>query len=448
MNQAYHGVTTLHQLGLASLIVIVVAILVLRREDAVLPLLIMAVFVPSAQRIVFGGMDFTLLRITVLAGLARIVLRREAIHFQITALDKALMLWGGAAVITYTLQQRSIMGLANRVGYMIDTLGVYFFIRCVVRGPEDVVRVFRRLVLIAVPVLVLFVVERTTGRNFFSVLGGVPEITRIREGRLRVQGAFAHPILAGSFWAAVMPVVVYRWWIPEERRVPIVLATGMLGALIWLSASSTPVLGALVGVLMLPAIRYRHAIKWVPLAAVTMYIGLDMAMNAPVWHLVSRIDVSGGSTGWHRFFLIDQTIRNFREWAIVGTPSITHWGVWADDVTNQYVLEAIRGGLPTLVAYIGVIVVAVTTAKKVTDQYVEVGDDSTARLAWALGAMVVVHAVNFIAVSYFGEIIALQYIGLAMIGVLAHRVRIPGEDSQMSGRGIASESALELEKLN
>jgi hypothetical protein len=421
MDQDYYGVTTLHPIGLIALLVVIIAILVIRREYALLPMLVMAVFIPSAQRIVVTGLDFTLLRVTVLAGLARILLRRETIRFHVTSIDRVLILWGALAVVTYTVQQHSVSGFVNRLGYMVDTVGVYFYARSVLRGPQDILRVLRQLILIAFPVLIFFVVERFTGRNLFAVFGGVPEITVVREGRLRVQGAFAHPILAGCFWAAVLPMVLYRWWVTGVRRRTVILPSIMLIIMIALSASSTPILGAIVGVSVLPAMRYRYLMKWIPFFTVVMYVVLDIAMNAPVWHLISRIDLSGGSTGWHRYYLIDQAIRHFRDWAFFGTPSITHWGVWANDVTNQYILEAIRGGPATLVAFIAVIGVSIKTVKDVTDGYMGIGDKSTAMLAWALGAMVVVHAVNFIAVSYFGEIITLQYLGLAMIGALAQR---------------------------
>lgn len=437
MEQDYHNVTTLHPLGLAAFLLIATAILLVRRQYAVLPLLVMAVFIPSAQRIVIGGLDFTLLRLTVLAGLMRIVLRGETTTFQATALDKVLLLWGVLAVVTYTVQQQSVSAFANRLGYMMDTVGVYFFVRCVVRDPQDVLRVFRQLMIIAIPVLILFLFERLTSRNLFAVLGGVPEITRVREGRLRVQGAFAHPILAGSFWAALLPMVLYRWWVPGTPGASVILPAIMFATMIVLSASSTPILGALGGVAVLAMMKYRQLLKWVPLLAIVMYIGLDVAMNAPVWHLISRIDLSGGSTGWHRYYLIDQAIRHFREWAFFGTSSITHWGVWANDVTNQYILEGIRGGFVTLVAFVAVIVVSIKTVKDVTDQYMERGDEATAWLAWALGAMVMVHAVNFTAVSYFGEIIALQYLGFATIGALAQRA-LPPDYAVPSFPGIAA----------
>ncbi len=61
---------------------------------------------------------------------------------------------------------------------------------------------------ILVPLVAAMLYEKATGRNVFAVLGGVSEMTLIREGKLRAQGAFQHPILAGTFGATVLPLMV------------------------------------------------------------------------------------------------------------------------------------------------------------------------------------------------------------------------------------------------
>ena len=41
---------------------------------------------------------------------------------------------------------------------------------------------------------------------------------------------------------------------------------------------------------------------------------LHLAMNNPVWHLLARVNVVGGSTGWHRYHLIDKAIEHLEWW--------------------------------------------------------------------------------------------------------------------------------------
>ena len=45
---------------------------------------------------------------------------------------------------------------------------------------------------------------------------------------------------------------------------------------------------------------------------------MHVLMKQPVWHLLSRVDVAGGSTGWHRYHLVDKFIENWREWWLLG----------------------------------------------------------------------------------------------------------------------------------
>ena len=48
---------------------------------------------------------------------------------------------------------------------------------------------------------VLILGEKFSGRNAFAIFGGVPDVAVVRDGVIRCQGPFAHPILAGTFAA-------------------------------------------------------------------------------------------------------------------------------------------------------------------------------------------------------------------------------------------------------
>jgi len=102
---------------------------------------------------------------------------------------------------------------------------------------------------------------------------------------------------------------------------------------------------------------------------------------------------------------------------LLGTKSTAHWGFGLFDVTNQYVLEGVRGGLLTLVLFVAIVVTAYAYAGRL----VRVAEGSRARLAqaWAVGTTLFVHCTIFIAVSYFGQIIMLWYLLLAAIAGLA-----------------------------
>jgi hypothetical protein len=146
-------------------------------------------------------------------------------------------------------------------------------------------------------------------------------------------------------------------------------------------------------------------------------VALHLVMKGPVWHLISRIDLVGGSTGYHRYNLIDQTIHRFGEWWLFGTYSTAHWGWFLFDTANMYVNEAVRGGLVTLLLFVAVLVMAFRGVGKIL---AESKDDRGRYLfAWALGVALFAHCMMFIAVSYFGQIIVVWYLLLAAIASLA-----------------------------
>jgi hypothetical protein len=417
-NPEWAGQTMVHPVGFASVLLLGIALLLLPRRWAVLPMLIIACFIPSAQRIVILGMDFNFLRIMVVFGFFRLLFRREYKSFTWSSLDTAIVLWGLSAMTIYVFREGSFSAFVNRLGFGFDAFGMYFLFRCLVQNWQDVTTVIYGIILISLPVALFFVIENRTGRNMFSIFGGVPEITAEREGRLRCQGPYSHAILAGCFWAALLPLMAAFWWKSAKDKLGAII--GVLAALLIVGccASSTPVmgvLGAVGGGLMFYFRRYMRPIRW---GVVLMVFALHLMMKAPVWHLISRVSAVGGSTGWHRFKLIDETIKHFDQWWLLGTSgqTVLSWGVWKGDITNQYILEGLQGGFLTFFLFIIVIAIAFGYVGKLWRRHA--ANPYRLALSWALGVSLFVHCLNFIGVSYFGQIHILWYLLLAAIASL------------------------------
>ena len=166
---------------------------------------------------------------------------------------------------------------------------------------------------------------------------------------------------------------------------------------------------------MYPLRRTIFYLRWGVVAGILV---LHLVMNNPVWHLLARIDLAGGSTGWYRYKLIDDFFTHFSEWWMLGTKSTAHWWDWgSNDVTNQYVLEGVTGGLLTLTLFIMIIILAFRGVKRFQCR---IGSHTARRvMAWAVGASLFVHCVIFIGVSYFGQIQLLWFLILAMTGSLS-----------------------------
>ncbi len=411
MNLDYANQTTLHPLGVLAVVVLGLALLVVPRRHAVLPLILMACFVAPGQRIVVASLDFDLLRVLVLFGYLRLLLRGEYRGLPLKPMDYALIAWAASGTLAYTILYGSLGALLNRLGVAFDAVGLYFLLRCWVRDWGDLRRVILAFAYVTVPVAAAFLYESATRHNVFSIFGGVPAETMIRRGRLRCQGAFPHPIMAGCFFAALMPWFAALWWNRSDRATA-VLGLLCAGLIVVLTSSSTPLMMVALGLLGGGMYLLRDRLRLIRWSVVGLLVALHMVMKKPVWHLLARINVIGGSTGWHRYHLVDQAIRRFPEWALFGTRTTEHWGWGLIDVTNQYVLEGVRGGVLTLALFVVTIALAF---RGISRRLRLLRQPAHIALIWALGVSLLLHCAAFVAVSYFGQIKLLWYLTLAVI---------------------------------
>lgn len=413
---AWADQTVLHPLGVAAIAMLGLAVLILPRRYAVLPMLTMACFVAPAQRIVVFSLDFNLLRIMVLFGWLRLVLHGEMRSMAWKTLDTAVLLWAASGVVAYSILHGSIEAAVFKCGCTFDALGMYLLFRCLIRSWDDLDRLVLGCVLLSIPVAAAFLVEKATGRNAFAMFGGVPEVTVMREGRLRCQGAFAHPILAGCFWAVLLPLIASLWWslTPKKYYTCAGLACSLF--IVIACSSSTPLVSLMMAgtaAILYPLRGQMRLVRW---SAIICLCCLHLVMKAPVWHLISRTDIVGGSTGWHRYYLIDQAVHRFDEWWLLGTSSTVHWGHGLFDITNQFILEGVRGGALTLGLFIWIIALGFGAVGRLWRCMSS--DPARTRMAWALGISLLVHCTNFFAVSYFGQIIMLWWLSIAIIASL------------------------------
>ncbi|MCC5888534.1 MAG: hypothetical protein JJT88_19025 [Gammaproteobacteria bacterium] len=419
---SYYGLTNLHPLALAFVILLGLAVLAVPRRYALLPLFVAATTAPMAQRFVVAGADFTLLRMLLLAYLLRLIMRGGSEGFVWNRLDTAVVLWALVGTTIFVIHHGTGAALINRAGWSYDILLTYFAARLLIRDFGDVLALARGVAVVSIPVAALFLVERSTAYNLFSVFGGVPSTTSIREGLLRCQGPFAHPILAGTFWASTLPLIWILWREGGFDRTLTLLGSAGALIIVFACASSTPILTvgvAFVG-MGLFAFRDQRRLIWLGVFA-TLFILHFFLMNKPVWHLMARVDLIGGSTGWHRYWIFETFIRNFSEWRLTGHANPMEWGVWQmRDITNQYVLEGLRGGIWTLSLLLLVLTLAFANVGRALGpaQPATAGTNYLRRQwkLWLIGVAILAHVVSFFGVSYFGQMITIFYLQLAIAG--------------------------------
>lgn len=413
----YVNQNTVHPVGLLALAVACALILLGPIRTIPLILIGLAVYIPSAQRIVLAGADFAFLRLGIMVALLRLIASNRALDFRFGWIDGVVAAGTLAKVALMPVVTGQIGILVQQVGSAFDTLGMYLVARACIRSLEDVRALATRSLVLCLPAAAIFAVEKASGRNMLSVFGGVPLITDVREGKLRCQGAFAHAILAGCFFVALLPLWLASWRAGGRGKWLAIGGLALAAVIVQASASSTPV-AALVFVLgAFAAYPMWMHLRSVWMAALVIAFALHFVMKHGIWHLLARVDLVGGSTGFHRFHLIDQAIRRVDEWWLVGTLSTRHWGWGLQDVTNQYILEGVRGGIWAMLA----LVVSIVLALRACGFWLRrlPAGSREHLLVYAIGVCVFAQAAIFLAVSYFGQSTMIWSVTMALAALLA-----------------------------
>ena len=412
------GETFVTPTALVLIAIAILLILLLRRKYVIVPFLAAALAIPLGQVVVVAGLHFMMLRILVLAGWARVLAdkllgRKEETKWRLNLLDKVFMLLAISSASAMTLLFMNTGALINNLGFLFNAFGIYFLLRHLIRDAEDVKRTIKILAVVSVVFAASMVNEQLTGRNWFGLLGGVQLITAIREGRLRSQGPFAHPIIAGCFGATLVPLCVGLWALGKKCK-KYALAGILSGLVITItSASSTPALALVAGIGALCLWPIRGKMRWIRWGIVLALVSLQMVMKAPVWALISRVGVVGGSSGWDRYNLVNQCIMHFKDWWLVGTNQYPSWGWSMWDLCNDYVAEAERGGLLTFVLFIGLLTMALEAVGRARKQFE--GYFQSEFFIWAIGCALFAHMAAFFGISYFDQMIVVWYALLAII---------------------------------
>ncbi|MFT5295187.1 MAG: hypothetical protein ACI9YH_001200 [Colwellia sp.] len=405
--------TVLHPLGLMVLVVSVLAFFYRERQYVFFPFLILLLFVSTLQRVEIAGADFTLLRILLLFTLIRVYFKKEFYWFEFNIIDLIFIFW----VTSTSIAQLFTLGnetLVFQIGRLIDVAIPYFLVRFLVRNETDIYQFMKYIVIISLLSVGFFLYEVVTATNLFSIFGGVPEHTQARSGygALRAQGAFSHPILAGCFWAAALPFAWADYKINKSLKGLISLCSIIV--IVWSTSSSTPVISIGIAILGLAFFPFRIHTKWIILGLFLGLIVLSMTLKGPIWSLASKVDVIGGSTGWHRYYLIDEAVNHFYDWWLFGVRSTAHWGWGLWDVTNGFVLAAVRGGLLGLLIYnLLIYFSAYKLLRKVEGNY-----SFNQIILWSVFISLITDIVSLQGIAFWGPTETIFFIKIAFVSSL------------------------------
>ena len=393
--------TILHPAVAVAAVVTIVLMLVLPRKYVVIPFLLCAFLVPRGQQLYVAGMHwYVVIRLLMLAAFVRLARAKFQVAGGLNGIDKAFILWaicrGVCQVVLFRQGGMAILQAA----LWLEAFGGYFLLRHVIRDEEDIARAGKTLAVSAVILGACMLNEHIHHVNVFGYLGGAPLTPELRNGEFRAQAIFGHSILAGCFGATLAPLFFWLW---KSGRAKALAAAGMAGSMLMVltSNSSTPVLAYAAGLLSLflwPIRRSMRAVRW---GIVLTLVGLALVMKAPVWFVIAHVNVIGGSGGWDRAALVDNFIRHFKDWWLIGTNQNGNWGIDMWDLSNQFVAEGESGGLVTFICFISMISRSFSRLGKMRSQ-VE-GDRKQEWLFWSLCAIMLAHIFAYFGVSYFDQ---------------------------------------------
>lgn len=424
------------------MLIAIVLILALPRAK-VLPAFLTAVFIiPIGQVVVLGSLHFTVLRILILAGLAR---RGSSSGGKFAGgfngLDRVVVLWTVSELTILSLQWMEMQSLIHNLGDFVDALGGYLVIRFFIPNGEAIRRTIKVLAALCVILGACMINEQITHVNVFGYLGGIPLSVTVRDGSIR-SGATMGGLYAGVFSGTLIPMFVWLWTGGKSRMTACV---GLLAATVMVitSHSSTSLLALGASLLGLGFWALRKQMRLVRWVFSMILVTLHLVMKAPVWALIARVDLTGSSSGDHRFQLMDRCIRHFSDWWLFGYKSYNKWGWDMWDLCNQFIVVAVTGGLLTLVLYIAIFSRSfgtIGTARKRVE-----GHRQQEWLLWCLGSDLFAHVVSHFGINYMAQMQIALFPILACISVatfeasrpVVRNVKTPGQEQFA---GVAPES--------
>lgn len=404
--------SNVHPIGIAVLFLSSLGILAGGRKWVLVFAVGGMAFLTSGQRVAVLGVDFSFSRLILCLLFLRVWAGLGGVPRLWQPLDLLALFMASWPVLAAAVRGQGDV-VVERIGNGADLLIAYFAGRRFVRNARELddFAFGCGMVLILQAPLLLF--ERVVGFNLFSAFKGVSPWSVMRDSVVRVCGPFSHSILQGCWWGSFFPLFLIGWRSSRgSRRGLVFLVASVLSAVsVYIASSSTPLGAFLVAVFLLAIWPMRQAAKtW---AALLFFGALFLHLLVPRGlHYLAfvRFRLLAGSTGYHRYRLLDATINRLAEWAMIGSKSTYSWGWGLDDVTCQYTAWAVSGGL---LALAGGVVLLFGVGWKILGGICAVSNRESLWL-WSWIAVIAFHGLAFLGVTYFSQTIILYWV---MVGI-------------------------------
>lgn len=400
-------------LGALIVITLCVSVLVLPKKYAAIPFYISIIYLSRAEKIDIAGFSFFAYRIVLFFGAIRIIIRGEIKNYPFRKFEIILFanfIW---LAIAAGLRDRSMVSLLNCFSAGFDSGLAYLYARATFIDLSNIYTTAKVYALIMLPFMLLLFTEKHTVHNYFSVLNGVKEMPIIRNGKVRASGPFAHAILAGTAAAVHLPLMIILR--NNSKLLGNIGCISVLGV-VYACSSSGPIMTLTFAIFATLLWYKKDKIAQYRSYFIIFLIILEIYRQfngGHVWDYLARIDLTGSSTGWHRAALITSWLQHFNEWWQIGTNYTRHWmptGVTFSpnhtDITNEYIAQAINGGLISVTVHIYVIYQSFCNISECAN---ELKSNKERLILWALGSSLFAHTATFVSIAYFDQTILFYF---------------------------------------
>jgi hypothetical protein len=407
----------MNPLPLGFLLLVAAALFLVPRRWAAVPLLVAACYVPIGEGIELGSLSLPVYRVMLALGLIRCLLRGEGLAGGFNTVDRLMVLWSGWVLLAsfFHLSEPG-SGPVYASGYVVNVALSYFLIRAWCQSVDEAEGLLKAIALLLVPLAVSMLLEHVLYKNLFSMLGGVPEEVYVRDGKIRAQGPFQHPILAGTVGSVCVAYMVALW---RHNRTFALVGLAASIAMALSSGSSGPLMSMVVAACAVATWRVRDWMWGFRWGAVLAYLLLELVMPAPAYYIISKFDFTGSSTGWHRSRLIESAIDHFSEWWLFGTDYTVHWiGLtnWSErhsDITNYYLSIGVVAGFPALLLVLFMIGCGFVWVGRLLRSDLMLPQHRFT--VWCLGAGLFAYALSSLSVSFFDQSVVFFWLNVAVI---------------------------------
>lgn len=302
-------------------------------------------------------------------------------------------------------------------GFLVDIALPYLFVRALVRTTDEIQDFVRGLIAPLAVVCALAGLQSLTGFGLFDLfksgdnLFGVYDSGMVRLGLVRADVGLTHYIMMGLFFASQFPLAIghcaglghdFGRVLQRTFYMP-------LGAFFSLSGASFLVTGIGIGTWFARPLRKLWFLAAALAALAIVYI--ECFSNRGTLAILATFAATDGDSAWYRIRLPSAVYAKMdgHWWTGFGRDK-PDMGTF-NDITNHYLWWLLQAGMPCMLAFIGLIGVALQRLYRST----QVCRSLYLRFFnWGLGAGLIGLSLGMITVALFGQMRTYFFVFLAL----------------------------------